>query len=174
MKEKLKEKPVGDRPKAKSGFGLYWDIIEVPVYILAGISLVGLLLQLVGGSAVAKYVGYLDWLLTIGVFASIGYYVAARRKMGAGFAAKSAALAGLISGLFAAVLSVVSYYLFPSLFSEAIQNAVAQGAPREIVEMGVKIGVYAGLLIGPVVNAGIGAGIGALAAWLTRISSSKK
>ncbi len=158
--------------KKKRDFDDIWDLIEIPVYILVGYSLLDLILS------VNSYIDKLfpSWIfstaLTIFAFGLIGYK-AIKQKIPSktNDIAKYGAYAGLITGFVSAIIGLITFYFFPEKIAEALQKAAEAGADVAMAQTFMKIGLYINLVLSPAINAGIGA----LIAWISgMVFNSKK
>jgi cellobiose-specific phosphotransferase system component IIC len=156
-------------PSIKSGcqdsFRYYWDVVEIPVYILIVISLVVILIQAYELDGITKYLKWVSWIGTVAVFSYIGYVVAEKRKETVRVAAKAGAYAGAISGFVTAIIGILSYYMYPNIYAKSVELAVQQGANPEMIRSFTQIALYAMLVISPLISAFIGMVLAGIVAW---------
>jgi len=153
---------------AKNSFKELWEIVEIPVYIAIGWTLVSLLFPLAEylGITTASLVG---WGMNFLIFGMVGYNVAKKSgKIKSGV--KAGAFAGAITGFIGSVMTIIWYNIFPDKMSALLEQAVAAGAPESMAETSIKIGLYLSIIIGPVIAAVIG---GAIAVFFTWVFSEK-
>jgi hypothetical protein len=168
------KKPIEDKtqtyePPIKLGsekdFKYYWNIIEIPTYIIISMSIIAVLIQAYGGEVLNRYLSWLGWIVSVGVFSYIGYFVAEKRKEPVRVAGKTGAYAGAISGFFSAIIGLLSFYMFPAIYEKSIQMAIEQGANPEMITSITKIALYAMLVLSPLISALVGAALAMIVAW---------
>lgn len=142
---------------AKSKLKEYWEIMKIPVYILVGWSVLGLIVAAISFDLYATIFSQAaEIIITIAAFGFVGYTAVKDHKKTAGEAFKIGAMAGIITGFAGGVISIIMSFAAPEIIEFAIQTAVSSGAARGQVEGLIKIGIYIGVITGPIVNGIIG------------------
>jgi len=147
----------------------YWPAIKVPFWILVAWAVAGLIIANISFSTYMSVFG--QWaalLLTVAVFAFLGYTAVKDHKLPKGDIFKAGALCGALSGLVGAVVGVIMINTVPQLTEYSVTMAVEKAGSAvdtAMVESWIKIGAYIQLIIGPVISAAIGGVI----SWITAL-----
>lgn len=144
-------------------FKEFWKIIKIPVYVLVGWNVLGLIIAVISYSLYTSiFSGVATWVLMAAVFGFVGYSAVKDYNLSIGGSAKAGAFAGAIVGVVGGILGVVIITAVPQVLEQVIELGVESGVARDTIESMAKIGVYLGIIIGPITNAIIGSIIAAL------------
>jgi len=153
----------------------FWPVIRIPVFILIGWSLLGVIAAKVSmdiyltvfGNSVNLVVGILVYLF-------VGYNLVAEHEQETSASVKAGVWTGVFYGFGIAILGIVSVFFVPEIFTQAINTAVAAGASRESAMNLLRLGAYLSLLIQPIIGAISGAVFSGVAGWATKKFFVKK
>ncbi|MBN1156319.1 hypothetical protein JXA85_01780 [Candidatus Woesearchaeota archaeon] len=152
----------------KKAFSDYWKVIRIPFFVLFGWSFAALVVELISFDTYVSIFG--SWsglILSVAVFAFLGYTAVKDYGFGQKETAKAGALCGAFAGIAGAILGIVAMFVAPQLMDYAL-SAAMERAPTvdpDMMASMIKIQTYLGVIIAPIINAGIGA----LLAWITSL-----
>ncbi len=152
-------------------FPYYWKIIKIPLAILVGWSLLGLIIAIIDFNLYTTIFSNISgWIITIAIFGFIGYHTKKDFKGENKNAFWAGGLTGIIQGFIGAIIAIIMINLVPDFLAATLSQATASGgADPAIIEKAIKIGLYVGLRTGPLFS-GI---IGGFISWIGGLISKK-
>ena len=151
-------------------FDYYWKIIKIPIAILVGWGVIGLIIALISFNLYSSIFSNISgWIITIAVFGFIGYSTTKDHEGTPKLGFFSGLLAGAIYGFIGGIISLIMITFVPEFTAMAVAQAAAKGADSATIESFMKIGAYIGLITGPLFSGIIGGAI----AWVGSLISNK-
>lgn len=155
---------------AEKDFSYYWKIIRIPLAILVGWSLLGLIIAIINYNLYTQIFSNISgWILTIAIFGFIGYSTTKDHKGENKHGFWAGGITGVIYGFIGAIIAIIMINLIPDISAAALARASTQGVDPATMEKFIKIGLYVGLITGPLFS-GV---IGAIISWIGGLIGKK-
>ena len=141
---------------ADKEFDYYWKIIKIPLVLLIGYSVVGVVVAMVNYSTYRSI--FNTWsgrIISLAIYGFIGWSAVKDHQARLGQSAWAGAITGVISGIAGAILYWVLLSNVPEFTTELMARATAQGAAVDpsIFKMGAYIQFITGPLLGGLLGA---------------------
>ena len=155
---------------AEKDFSYYWKIIKIPLAILVGWSLLGLIIAIINYNLYTSIFSNISgWIITLAVFGFIGYTTTKDHQGANKHGFWAGGLTGAIYGFIGAIFAIIMINLVPDFTAATLAQASASGADPATMEQFIKIGLYIGLITGPLFS-GV---IGAIISWIGGLIGKK-
>jgi MFS family permease len=154
---------------ANKEFEYYWDIIKIPLALLIGWSIVGIVIAKISIYLFNSiFSGIAGLIVQLAILGFVGYYTIAEKQGQPINSVWSGVLIGVLAGIAGAILNIIAIYLVPEIIDQAVAQAVARGAPEADVRQMINITQYISFITGPLFGGILGAIISGISGLITK------